>query len=96
MWVDGRYINTVVDSLNAQGDIFGAMHPNAAGYSAAGAEIAAAIIANVPIVVSTTPGTPAKPPIDPLSKLCQQHPTLPVCKADRDHEDPKPGRGPIR
>ena len=95
MWVSGRYVNTVVDSLNIQSDIFGSMHPNAAGYAAMGAEIAAAVLANVPVVMPPSP-TPAKLPIDPLTRLCKQQPTLPVCKADRDHEDPKPDRGPIK
>lgn len=80
MWFSGRYINTLVDSLNVQGDILGTMHPNAAGQAAAGAAIAGAIMASVPIV-STRP--PNRPPSDAMSRLCRQRPHLPVCRADR-------------
>ena len=55
-----RFVNTLVDSLASQGDIFGTMHPNAAGQAAIGAALfdAMRFLLDPVQVAVTTPSTP--------------------------------------
>ncbi len=59
-WGNPRYVNTLLDSITAQGDPFGSMHPNASGH----AEIADALYSAVWFLVA--PQTPEPAPRDPV------------------------------
>jgi len=59
-WGNPRYVNTLLDSITAQGDPFGSMHPNASGH----AEIADALYSAVWFLVA--PQAPEPAPRDPV------------------------------
>ena len=64
-WAIPRYLNTPVDSVTAQGDIMGTMHPNDLGYSEIGAILARAIVSTM------TAPAPAPATMDgPAEKVC--------------------------
>lgn len=87
MWISNRYVNTQLDSQATQGDLRGTMHPNSAGHAAAGAVIAASILANVPVVMLPPPPPPPgggnPPPHPPAPGACARKPWLPGCDAAR-------------
>jgi len=69
MWIQNRMFNTPVDSLLNQSDIFGAMHPNAAGQAAAGAVIANAIASAIP-VATTASADPGNHQVSTGTRVC--------------------------
>ena len=58
--VSPRFVNTPIDSLASQSDIFGTMHPNPAGQAASGAAMFAAMrfLLDPATMAVTTPSTP--------------------------------------